>query len=137
MRDGRGPRGDGGRGPQRDRPPRRDLHDSPRPDAPARAEPSADRPGPPAEALSPEARQQRDELRQRANLLRDFERSPFSLASFCALKGLKPEELAPVLDQARREAAASLHSAAKAVGATGDAAQGPARGAANGPRRGR
>ncbi len=54
--------------------------------------------------MSPEARAERDARRQRANLLRDFERSPFSLASFCALKGLKPEELGPLLEQARREA---------------------------------
>ena len=42
----------------------------------------------------------RDFTAQRANLLRDFERSPFSLASFCALKGLKPEYVAVDLRKA-------------------------------------
>lgn len=59
----------------------------------------------PSTPLSPEEAALREARRQRANLLRDFERSPFSLASFCALKGLKPDELSPLLDQARKEAA--------------------------------
>ena len=39
-------------------------------------------------------------------LLRDFDRTPLTLANFCALKGLKPDALAPMLELARKEAAA-------------------------------
>lgn len=41
----------------------------------------------------------------RAALLRDFQRTTLTLANFCALKGMTPEALNPLLDQARREAA--------------------------------
>ncbi|OYU88757.1 MAG: hypothetical protein CFE45_24360, partial [Burkholderiales bacterium PBB5] len=41
----------------------------------------------------------------RASLLRDFQRTTLTLANFCALKGMTAEELNPVLDQARQEAA--------------------------------
>ena len=41
----------------------------------------------------------------RAALLRDFERTTLTLGNFCALKGLTPEALTPLLDQARKEAA--------------------------------
>lgn len=40
-------------------------------------------------------------------LLRDFDRTPLTLANFCALKGLKPEALAPMLELARKELAAA------------------------------
>jgi len=41
----------------------------------------------------------------RLALLRDFERTTLTPANFCALKGLTPEALEPLLVQARREAA--------------------------------
>ena len=41
----------------------------------------------------------------RLALLRDFERTTLTPANFCALKGLTPEALAPLLDAARKEAA--------------------------------
>ena len=41
----------------------------------------------------------------RLALLRDFERTTLTLANFCALKGLTPEALTPLLDAARQEAA--------------------------------
>ena len=41
----------------------------------------------------------------RLALLRDFERTTLTLANFCALKGLTPEALTPLLDAARKEAA--------------------------------
>lgn len=42
--------------------------------------------------------------RERAALLRDFERTTLTEANFCALKGLSPEQLAATLAQARDEA---------------------------------
>jgi ProP effector len=55
------------------------------------------------------SRQARDQLeeeqrRNRAALLRDFERTTLTPANFCALKGVAPEELDGLLEQARREA---------------------------------
>ncbi len=41
----------------------------------------------------------------RAELLRAFQRTTLTLANFCALKGMTAEELNPVLEQARQEAA--------------------------------
>jgi sRNA-binding protein len=41
----------------------------------------------------------------RAALLRDFQRTTLTLANFCALKGMTPEVLNPLLEQARKEAA--------------------------------
>lgn len=41
----------------------------------------------------------------RAQLLRDFERTTLTEANFCVLKGLSPEELPGLLEIARREAA--------------------------------
>lgn len=41
----------------------------------------------------------------RANLLRDFERTTLTEANFCALKGVTPEELPALLEIARKEAA--------------------------------
>ncbi len=53
---------------------------------------------------------QRAELEQqwrnRARLLRDFEATTLTLPNFCALKGLAPDELPPLLEQARAEAQA-------------------------------
>ncbi|WP_140630724.1 ProQ/FINO family protein [Methylibium rhizosphaerae] len=54
-------------------------------------------------------RQARDQLeeeqrRNRAALLRDFERTTLTPANFCALKGVAPEELDGLLELARREA---------------------------------
>ena len=57
-------------------------------------------------AETPEALQARQERETRRALLRDFDRSPLTLANFCVLKGLKPEALTPLLEQARKEAAA-------------------------------
>lgn len=53
-------------------------------------------------------REQQEESarRERAQLLRDFERSPLTPANFCALKGLTPEALEAQLKLAREEAAA-------------------------------
>lgn len=53
-------------------------------------------------------REQQEEAarRERAQLLRDFERSPLTPANFCALKGLAPEALEAQLALAREEAAA-------------------------------
>ena len=59
-----------------------------------------------ASAETAEERQARQDREARRTLLRDFDRSPFTLANFCVLKGLKPEALAPLLEQARKEAAA-------------------------------
>ncbi len=44
-----------------------------------------------------------DQRRQRATLLRDFESTRLTEANFCALKGLTPEQLQPLLAQARQE----------------------------------
>lgn len=44
-----------------------------------------------------------DQRRQRAALLRDFESTRLTEANFCALKGLTPEQLQPLLAQARQE----------------------------------
>lgn len=61
---------------------------------------------PAATAETAEERQARQDREARRTLLRDFDRSPFTLANFCVLKGLKPETLTPLLEQARKEAAA-------------------------------
>ena len=50
-------------------------------------------------------RAQQQERQSRLGLLRDFERTTLTLANFCVLKGIKPEALTPLLDQARKEAA--------------------------------
>ena len=57
-----------------------------------------------AEAAERE-RAQAQERQSRLTLLRDFERTTLTLANFCVLKGLKPEALTPLLDQARKELA--------------------------------
>jgi len=41
----------------------------------------------------------------RATLLRDFTRTTLTLANFCVLKGMTPEQLNPLLEQAKKEAA--------------------------------
>jgi sRNA-binding protein len=47
-----------------------------------------------------------DQARQaRAALLRDFQRTTLTLANFCALKGMTPEVLNPLLEQAKKDAA--------------------------------
>lgn len=51
------------------------------------------------EALEMQQRQ------NRAQLLRDFQRTTLTEANFCVLKGLKPEELPGLLEIARKEAA--------------------------------
>ena len=50
-------------------------------------------------------RAQQQERQARLTLLRDFERTTLTMANFCVLKGLKPEALTPLLEQARKEAA--------------------------------
>ena len=60
---------------------------------------------PAAVAETDEARQARQDREARRALLRDFDRSPLTLANFCVLKRLKPEALTPLLAQARKEAA--------------------------------
>ena len=50
-------------------------------------------------------RAQQQERQSRLGLLRDFERTTLTMANFCVLKGIKPEALTPLLDQARKEAA--------------------------------
>jgi hypothetical protein len=56
---------------------------------------------------SHETRREQDDQqrRERAQLLRDFERTTLTPANFCALKGLAPEQLDALLAQARQEAA--------------------------------
>jgi hypothetical protein len=80
--------------------------------------------GNPGDELSPEHRQaaidelarrrqsqqarralEEEQRRNRATLLRDFERTTLTPANFCTLKGLPPEELEPLLALARQEAA--------------------------------
>jgi len=48
---------------------------------------------------------EQEQRRNRANLLRDFERTTLTVANFCALKGVAPEELEGILALARQEAA--------------------------------
>ncbi len=67
--------------------------------------------------------QQWDERRQRASLLRDFERTTLTEANFCALKGMAVEALREQLAQARREA--SEHAAAPASVARAPLPQAP------------
>lgn len=80
-------------------PQRRDGADfrAPRPATQEAAPDTTPLPADPAERAAVEAR------RARATLLRDFERSPLSLANFCVLKGLTPAQLEPMLAQARQE----------------------------------
>jgi sRNA-binding protein len=53
-----------------------------------------------AEKLAQEAQARRE----RQSLLRDYERTSLTEANFCALKGIRPDELPALLEQARREA---------------------------------
>ncbi|HEV8313218.1 MAG TPA: ProQ/FinO family protein [Burkholderiaceae bacterium] len=61
----------------------------------------ANRRPPPRAAIDEQQR------RQRAELLRDFERTTLTPANFCALKGIALDELEGLLSLARREAASS------------------------------
>lgn len=63
---------------------------------------------PPVQSLSPEQAQAEADRRQRGNLLREFERSPFTLANFCTLKGLDPKQVTPMIELARKEAPAPV-----------------------------
>ncbi len=54
--------------------------------------------------MAQQAEQQQARL-ARAALLRDFQRTTLTLANFCALKGMTPEVLNPLLEQAKKEAA--------------------------------
>ncbi len=47
--------------------------------------------------------EQEQAIRQRAGLLRDFERTTLTQANFCALKGIAPEALEGLLAQARQD----------------------------------
>lgn len=91
------------------------------PRAPMHAEP-AERPvasiadAAPVVALSPEALADLQARQARHALLRDFDRTPLTLANFCALKGLKPDALAPMLELARKEASAMPPMPAQAQG---------------------
>lgn len=60
------------------------------------------------EAQRAEMAQQAEAMQERqarAALLRDFQRTTLTLANFCALKGMTPEQLNPLLEQAKKEAA--------------------------------
>ena len=48
---------------------------------------------------------EQQQRRDRAQLLRDFERTTLTMTNFCALKGLEPEALEAALELARKEAA--------------------------------
>jgi sRNA-binding protein len=48
---------------------------------------------------------EQEQRRERAQLMRDFERTTLTKANFCVLKGIEPEALEAVLELARREAA--------------------------------
>ncbi|MCO5977402.1 ProQ/FINO family protein [Ideonella oryzae] len=57
-------------------------------------------------AITQARRAEEDQARRdRAHLLRDFEKTTLTEANFCALKGLTPEQLQATLAQARQEAA--------------------------------
>ena len=75
-------------------------------------------------------RAQQQERQARLTLLRDFERTTLTMANFCVLKGLKPEALTPLLDQARKEAAE-----APPLPPRFDDRRGPVDGRRDGPRR--
>ena len=56
-------------------------------------------------AITQARRAEEDQARRdRAHLLRDFEKTTLTEANFCALKGLTPEQLQATLAQARQEA---------------------------------
>jgi len=60
------------------------------------------------EAQKAEMAQQAEQMQARQArfaLLRDFQRTTLTLANFCALKGMTPETLNPLLEQAKQEAA--------------------------------
>jgi ProP effector len=59
-----------------------------------------------ARRVQEDAQREQEEAgrRQRFSLLRDFETTKLTTANFCALKGIAPEQLDGLLDQARKEA---------------------------------
>ncbi len=66
--------------------------------------------------------------RNRAQLLRDFETNKLTVANFCALKGVAPEELDGLLALAREEKAqAPLPPPSRPPGRPGDGRDGPQR----------
>ena len=56
-------------------------------------------------ALQAQQAGNQQERQARLALLRDYDRTTLTMANFCALRGIKPEALTPLLEQARREAA--------------------------------
>ncbi|MGR6804844.1 ProQ/FINO family protein [Sphaerotilus natans] len=116
-REPREPRAPGSRPPRQDRdaqarPPRGERPE--RADRPERqdrpARPPRDEAARPAAALvrqeAPVERLPEDpQRRERAQLLRDFERSSLKRSSFCVLRGVPEDQLDALLAQARREAA--------------------------------
>ena len=56
-------------------------------------------------ALMAQQAEQQQGRQERTALLRDFQRTTLTLANFCALKGMAPEVLNPLLEQAKKEAA--------------------------------
>ncbi|MDQ5899061.1 MAG: ProP effector, partial [Pseudomonadota bacterium] len=86
------------RAPRPDRPER--AARPPRDESAARPAPAAARPQAPVERV-----QDDPQRRERAQLLRDFERSSLKRSSFCVLRGVPEDQLDALLEQARREAA--------------------------------
>src|SRR5690606_814936 len=88
-------------------------------------------------AVSNERREQEEQgRRERAQLLRDFERTTLTEANFCALKGVAADQLQTVLAQARQEAEERPAQPPRSEHERG--ARGPGRGARDerGPRGG-
>ncbi|NRT54512.1 ProQ/FINO family protein [Sphaerotilus uruguayifluvii] len=110
-RDSREPRAPGSRPPRQDRdaqprPPRGERPE--RQDRPARPprDEAARAAAAPVRQEAPVERVQDDpQRRERAQLLRDFERSSLKRSSFCVLRGVPEDQLDVLLEQARREAA--------------------------------
>jgi len=65
--------------------------------------------------------------RQRFSLLRDFETTKLTTANFCALKGIAPEQLDGLLDQARKEAQEDAARPRRPEHGHGRPGQGPGR----------
>ena len=110
-REPREPRAPGSRPPRQDRdaqprPPRGERPE--RQDRPARPprDEAARAAAAPVRQEAPVERVQDDpQRRERAQLLRDFERSSLKRSSFCVLRGVPEDQLDALLEQARREAA--------------------------------
>ena len=86
--------------PRGDRPERQDRPARPPRDEAARAAAAPVRQEAPVERV-----QDDPQRRERAQLLRDFERSSLKRSSFCVLRGVPEDQLDALLEQARREAA--------------------------------